>query len=436
MVGRGSRVFLAATSFHDRLVVDAITEALRERGATVDVLTVDMGADRELTEVDEVKFLITRPPTLEDVYSRTWGRFRWVEELCEQRGYNVLIQCVAGPIREDAHMTGKPYYYERIPWVTAETLASAATTFPRELFDIINERAWRLIWEKGRGGRVRVTDPEGTDITFTLWEEYYVASPKGTTIPHEVWRKYYGWLIEGRPLFGKAPYYGHLAGHPFPPLIDKEDATGVVCGTLNHMSKPFPRIRVKVENGVVTEVEGGGKYGEEWRKLLDETKDIKYPDFPRPGLFWLSGMAIGTNPKAFRDAKSLRLSGYGTLYERLRSGIIHVDFGTHTFNYSERWAAENGFPYGHIHVHLNFPTYEITTKEGDVVKVIDKGRLTALDDPEVRQVASKYGDPDELLREDWVPAIPGINYPGDYEEYARDPASWIRRELEELARFK
>jgi hypothetical protein len=35
--------------------------------------------------------------------------------------------------------------------------------------------------------------------------------------------------------------------------------------------------------------------------------------------------------------------------------------------------------------------------------VIEDGHLLALDDPRVRQIAEKYGDPDELLREDWIP---------------------------------
>ena len=61
--------------------------------------------------------------------------------------------------------------------------------------------------------------------------------------------------------------------------------------------------------------------------------------------------------------------------------------------------------------------------------LIDKGHLTALDDPEVRSLASRYGDADELLREAWFPAIPGINVPGDYmEDYAQDPISWIKKE--------
>ena len=35
-------------------------------------------------------------------------------------------------------------------------------------------------------------------------------------------------------------------------------------------------------------------------------------------------------------------------------------------------------------------------------------------DPDVRKVASKYGDPDDLLSESWFPDVPGINTSGDY----------------------
>ena len=75
-------------------------------------------------------------------------------------------------------------------------------------------------------------------------------------------------------------------------------------------------------------------------------------------------------------------------------------------------------------MHLYFPTYvaEGAGPGGEDVTVIEHGRLKALDDPEVRAVAARYGDPDELLREDWVPAVPGLNMAGGYNEhYARDP---------------
>ncbi|MCH6569470.1 MAG: hypothetical protein IH794_05150 [Acidobacteria bacterium] len=62
------------------------------------------------------------------------------------------------------------------------------------------------------------------------------------------------------------------------------------------------------------------------------------------------------------------------------------------------------------------------------MKVIDKGRFTAFDDPEVRRVAEKFGDPDKLLRQLWVPAVPGINYPGDYQrDFGNDPLPWLRK---------
>jgi hypothetical protein len=48
-----------------------------------------------------------------------------------------------------------------------------------------------------------------------------------------------------------------------------------------------------------------------------------------------------------------------------------------------------------------------------------------LDDPEVRKLAANYGDPDEILKEDWIAPIPGITTPGSYEEYARNPGRWI-----------
>jgi len=42
----------------------------------------------------------------------------------------------------------------------------------------------------------------------------------------------------------------------------------------------------------------------------------------------------------------------------------------------------------------------------------------------VRALASRYGNPDVILRRDYVPALPGINAPGKYEDYARDPGTY------------
>ena len=69
----------------------------------------------------------------------------------------------------------------------------------------------------------------------------------------------------------------------------------------------------------------------------------------------------------------------------------------------------------------------IETPKGEELTVIDKGHLTALDDPQVRDLAAKYGDPDRILAAEWSPGVPGIDAPGSYEEYAREPARFIYR---------
>src|SRR3990167_10275570 len=54
----GDRVLLAIDTHYELRVVDAIATALRERGAKVDVLRVDVGPDREFEDLDEIRVTI------------------------------------------------------------------------------------------------------------------------------------------------------------------------------------------------------------------------------------------------------------------------------------------------------------------------------------------------------------------------------------------
>ena len=136
-------------------------------------------------------------------------------------------------------------------------------------------------------------------------------------------------------------------------------------------------------------------------------------------------IAIGTNPKIRRPSNIHRLSSGGFEWERRRSGIIHIGLGTRWRGPEEVWAGERGILYGHLHVHCFFPTMVIEAPSGRVLVVIDKGHLAVLDDPEVRDLASKYGDPDTILNTEWGPRVPGIDAPGSYEDYAQNPAHFI-----------
>jgi hypothetical protein len=76
------------------------------------------------------------------------------------------------------------------------------------------------------------------------------------------------------------------------------------------------------------------------------------------------------------------------------------------------------------------PQFPLPTKGGgeggqDTAEASGRIHLTTLEDPDVRDVAARYGDPDQLLAEAWIPSVPGINAPGTYAEYGRDPARWV-----------
>jgi hypothetical protein len=394
----GDRVLLAVDTHYDHRVVEAVARALRDKGAKVDVMTVDAGPNREFDDLDEIKVVMRRRHWRQE--PRRWEGIPWIEELARSHKYDLLIHGKGGPTPATDHR------YEQIPWLLPEHLAAGSTTFPRKLHRLINEKTWGKIWHQGRGGKVRVTDPEGTDLSFTLFEDYFGAARLG---------------------FAEAPlgWYGHLLGHAPPPFVDREDATGLVAGTTSHYARPFGQIQVHVEQGRVEKIEGGGRYGDAWRELWEESRNTQYPCFPRPGLFWIWEMAIGTNPKIVRPRNIHEVTSGGFEWERRRAGVIHVGFGTRWRGPEEEWAAERGLLYGHLHIHLLFPTYRITTRRGEEVTLIENGRLTALGDPEVRELAASFGDPDQLLREDWIPAVPGITASGSYDEYAKDPARWI-----------
>jgi hypothetical protein len=393
--GPGQRVLIGVDTQTDPAITDAIATALREMGASVDVVVAQTEPDREFDDLDEVRVAIRRQPWVEN--PRRWEGTPWIEELAGSRGYDLLIHGKGGAIPKVSHR------YEGFPWVVADHFDASSNLFPRQLHRLINERTWSRITDH-TGSRLRLTDPEGTNLSLTILD-----APLRDTTRHD---------------YGLSPKWGHLMAHPPTPIEANDDSTGVIAGTLNHFSRPFPRIEVEIENARMTAIRGGGAYGDAWRALEDEAKDIQYPCFPAPGLFWLWELAIGTNPKIVRPTNIRCLSSGGFEWERRRAGIIHCGLGTRWRSSEEVWAGERRLVYGHLHVHLLSATLTVETPRGDV-PVIENGRLSAYDDPDVRDLAATFGDPDQLLHDDWVPDIPGITVPGDYAAYAKDPARWV-----------
>ena len=391
----GDRVLIGVDSQTDPDLTAVVATALREQGASVDVVVAEVEEDREFDDVDEMRVAIRRQPWSE--LPRRWEGTPWIEDLARTRGYDLLIHGKGGAIPKTDHR------YEGFPWVVKDHFDEGSNLFPRDLHRRINEVTWSRITDNP-GARLLLTDPEGTDLSLTILD-----APFDDKTRHD---------------YGRTPKWGHLMAHPPTPIEAEDDTTGVIAGTLNHFSRPFPRIEVDVENARMAGIRGGGGYGDAWRALEDESKDIQYPCFPAPGLFWIWEIAIGTNPKISRPTDIRKLSSGGFEWERRRAGIIHCGLGTRWRSSEEVWAGERHLVYGHLHVHLLTPTLVVQTATGDI-PIIEGGRLSAYDDPSVRDLAASYGDPDQLLHDDWIPDIPGITVPGSYEDYAADPARFI-----------
>lgn len=391
----GDRVLIGVDSQTDPDLTHAVAGALREMGASVDVVVAQVEDDRAFDDVDEIRVAMRRQPWVEA--PRRWEGTPWIEDLARTRGYDLLIHGKGGAIPKVEHR------YEGFPWVVKDHFSAAVNLFPRDLHRLINERTWSRITDNA-GARLLLTDPEGTDLGLTILE-----APFRDGTRHD---------------YGLSPKWGHLMAHPPTPIGRDDDTSGVIAGTLNHFSRPFPRIEVEVDRARMTGIRGGGAYGAAWRELEDESRATQYPCFPDPGLFWIWEIAIGTNPKIARPANIRSLSSGGFEWERRRAGIIHCGLGTRWRSSEEVWAGERHLLYGHLHVHLMSPTLVVQAPARDIPVIVD-GRLAAYDDAEVRELAARYGDPDELLHDDWIPSIPGITVPGDYAAYAADPAVWI-----------
>lgn len=435
-VSAGDRVLLVADTFYDREVLDAFVEAFHDVGAKADVVVNDvtnLGGDEIDPWLDEIPGL-TRPEVLtDDRFDAIPGlmtaadRFLergvppivggedllWWEEVAE--GYDLLVYGIGGPTPYDT--PERAYRYERIPYLKRESLASDFPTFPRDLWALIDEKTAETIVN---GRRMRLTDPEGTDLRWTN----YVT----------------GIYPRDRPC--------HIFAHPLLPTA-RTDTHGVIKGTTNHVNA-FPHIAAHIEDGRVTRIEGGGEYGERWRRTLDVMGDFDdaYGEIWRevfddwqaesgadefsffdgsPGFFWLWELVIGTNPKCARPHGRDVTRFPFPLIERMRTGVIHCGMGTPiSLPAVERRARDRGMPWGHVHIHVVFPTLEVEDEQGRTTTLIEDGYLTVLDDPEVRSLAAEYGDPDDLLSVDWVPSIPGVSTPGEYESYSRDPKAWLR----------
>ena len=308
--------------------------------------------------------------------------------------------------------------------MSEERFLSNFVLYPDEIVNMLDRK---VLGMAARVEEIRCTDPCGTYFTCPVDEEEAAIWAKSQEIAPTS-------HLLGLPLMGvRLMTMRYLLK---PAMIKVPKSNGVLAGTCGHYGY-YPHIKAYIKDGWVERVEGGGKMGELLNEVMARTRDIQFPDFPKPGWLYVNGAAIGTNPKGFRNKDMFdSLERLPNSFDRLRSGVIHWDMGGESYSDEfVNFCKEHKLPRKHSwHIHTYLNTFEVRFRGSmEWQKIIDNGHLTALDDPEVIALAARYGDPKELLKEDWSPIIPGVNYPGDYmRDFGNDPAAWVWKEVNGL----
>lgn len=406
----GENVLIVVSVRFDQRVLEAIRRAIVEAGAKVDIVrthAVEPALLNANAGEEELRFMGEGGAAPQSRLSGARGTRALFEANVSVggQGYDLVIEGTGGPNPK------ADYRWEYIPWDTVDKFMYSMAAFPYEVQEIIDKQMWSTI-TKAR--KIHATDPEGTDITWN-WDP-----------------KFEGMLRENWPGY-EILKQGHISPMPLFMSPEEANANGKIAGTVNHAGT-FPHMELTIVKNDITKITGGGVFGQRWDEVLQDCKKvgIKYPGFPAVGCGWFEEAAIGTDPWRTRSLDAEMRNRY--VWERGRSGAIHWGLGvSQNFEYHpaiQEWYRQNASKVkrggGHNHIHTYLTTMDITDAAGKVTRVIDKGRLTFLDDPEVRRVAAKYGNADEMLTEKWVPPYPGINMPGDYmSDYARDPYKFI-----------
>ncbi len=301
---------------------------------------------------------------------------------------------------------------------------------------------WLLTEEQGMEplayvDRLEVTDPEGTNVYSDVSEIQAERWVKGAYQRGHL----YMFPNQATGRFGYSVVdYPAMQGQ----WIPREPMSliqGTVAATNGHTGF-FPHMEVEYKDGYVKDVRGGGYYGEALRQFLKYPgiNDVQYPFHEHKGFFYLYEIASGTHPKWFRNPTTMEQGALSP--ERNRSSVVHWGLGLRLWHDPDapvespswlKFTSATNMPKDHgFHMHSYFPTYRVHLRNTQKwMTLLDKGHMTSLDSPEARALASRYGNPDQILTEDWIPEIPGINAPGDYmKDYGANPWAYAKATMD------
>jgi hypothetical protein len=383
-------------------------------------------------------------------YAATWPELQYTEKALEALAKNFIASAADAVVNYlDEHPEINRVYYQK----ASRSLTKSSLRHHGDIYmgnytylnhyDMMGRSpnvpadVWRMLEGKMIDpltfvDRYEITDPEGTAMYGTvtpdearIWGQGSYQQGHLYMIPSQA---------SGRYPYSRVNY--PAVGDTWLEIV-QSNTTGVVASTNSHASN-HARIEIHLQNGYIDNIVGGGLYGDGMRLSVSYPKinELIWPGNSKPGFWWLYEAGTGTNPKYFKHPREILMGQ--NLSERNAGGVIHWSFGASVSGEDvEEFRQLNQMPTGHaMHHHTLLPTFQVRLREtGNWMTLIEHGIIQTYKDPEVRALASRYGNPDDILRRDWIPELPGITAPGDYnDDYASDPGSfWVNwaNEIEE-----
>lgn len=350
----GQEVLIGCTPSTDPNGLSALSGRIRAQGARVSIF---MAEDRPVNQAEP-------RPLLEAI-----------------KACDYYVDMGAGP---DPHARSMyiPMFDYGVPMARVSGargfLASEAARYPMELWcEIHNRLKWRVCGDEvdpGRNVTFRVSDNRGNELS------YRVKCPENI-----------GAYIGDEPL--NAGFWGGskpkrvISRSTFPPRnLTMGDLQHSAEGALyvdatSYFGKAAEPWRCVFRQGYCTHIEGGRDARRAWEMTLG-----KYPNGNR-----LREVAINITPKMVAAIPEPAIGTPVPLTRLLAGGLgtVLLAFGGDT----GVGGVDPGFEYTTT---LFTNTYGSTVTVDDV-PIVEDGRLLILEDPELREFAQQFGDPDYLL---------------------------------------
>ena len=240
-----------------------------------------------------------------------------------------------------------------------ELLASGWARMPFSLMEAIARSTQQ---EVSLGRVARITDPAGTDFSF----EYVVEKKDDSAIRKSL-------LAQFPPSFQVSLR-----------VSDKKSAAGWIS---THSSLPgfFPLGKLKVDQGILTSLLGGGSLGERrTAALLDKSTSLPFKE-----------LRLSTSPVALRYTKDYTQSPFRWGHE---AGSQRAGVATFQFRVSTQGKPESGQKQD---FQVYFPTLVLGNRT-----LVEEGYLKTLESPEVVQLAAILGASSLLIPQCGAESLP------------------------------